>query len=233
MKSHGLLTNVAISVKIRGIERTESVDIAVKYGAKYIGFVFFPPSPRNLTIECAKNLIYRVPKHIKKVGLFVDPINSEIENVLSMADLDLIQLHGSESPARASEIKQHAGLPILKAIRVAEQGDLELAKDYYDVVDYLLFDSKVPADLPNALPGGNATSFDWKLLRHAEIPLPWMLAGGLIAENIKDAVQSSGANTIDVSSGVEIEPGIKDISLIKHFLDTAKTIKNDSTNPTN
>ena len=219
-----LLIDVTISVKICGVERIESVDIAVKYGAEYIGFVFYPPSPRNLTLEKATQLIYRVPKHITRVGLFVDPTNSEIKDVLTATDLDLIQLHGVESPSRVAEIKQFSELPILKAIKLAKHRDLESAKDYYDVADHLLFDAKAPVTLVDALPGGNAISFDWKLLQHVEVPLPWMLAGGLIAENITEAVKYSGANTLDVSSGVESAPGIKDLDLIKKFLNTAKTI---------
>ena len=215
---------MTISVKICGIDRIASVDMAVEHGAEYIGFVFYPPSPRNLTLEKAAQLICRIPKHVTRVGLFVDPTNSEIENVLTATDLDLIQLHGVESPSRVAEIKQLIELPILKAIKLAKHKDLEFAIDYYDVADHLLFDAKTPVTLVDALPGGNAISFDWKLLQHAEIPLPWMLAGGLIAENITEAVKYSGANTLDVSSGVESTPGIKDLNLIKEFLDTAKTI---------
>ena len=213
-----------INVKICGVERTESVDAAVKHGAAYIGFVFYPPSPRNLTPKKAKQLIYRVPKNITRVGLFVDPTNSEIENILTATDLDMVQLHGQENPSRVLEIKKLSQLPILKAIKIAKREDLNFAADFYDVADHLLFDSKAPGNIKNALPGGNAISFDWTLLRHAKIPLPWMLAGGLSANNILEATASSGANTLDVSSGVESIPGIKDLNLIKNFLTMAKTI---------
>jgi phosphoribosylanthranilate isomerase len=215
---------MTINVKICGVERTESVDAAVKYGAAYIGFIFYRPSPRNLTPEKAKQLICRVPKNITSVGLFVDPTNSEIENVLTATDLDMIQLHGLEKPSRVLEIKKLSQLPILKAIKIAKREDLILATDFYDVADHLLFDSKAPENIKNILPGGNAISFDWTLLRHAKIPLPWMLAGGLNANNILEATTSSGANTLDVSSGVEGTPGIKDLNLIKNFLTMAKTI---------
>ena len=213
-----------INVKICGVERTESVDAAVKHGAAYIGFVFYPPSPRNLTPKKAKQLIYRVPKNITRVGLFVDPTNSEIENILTATDLDMVQLHGQENPSRVLEIKKLSQLPILKAIKIAKREDLNFAADFYDVADHLLFDSKAPENKENALPGGNAISFDWTLLRHAKIPLPWMLAGGLSANNILEATTSSGAKTLDVSSGVESIPGIKDLNLIKKFLNMAKTI---------
>jgi phosphoribosylanthranilate isomerase len=213
-----------INVKICGVERTESVDAAVKHGAAYIGFVFYPPSPRNLTPKKAKQLIYRVPKSITRVGLFVDPTNSEIENVLTATDLDMVQLHGQENPSRVLEIKKLSQLPILKAIKIAKREDLNFAADFYDVADHLLFDTKAPENKKNALPGGNAISFDWTLLRHAKIPLPWMLAGGLSAKNILEATASSGAITLDVSSGVESIPGIKDLNLIENFLTMAKTI---------
>ena len=215
---------MTINVKICGVERTESVDAAVKHGAAYIGFVFYPPSPRNLTPKKAKQLIYRVPKNIIRVGLFVDPTNSEIENILTATDLDMVQLHGQENPSRVLEIKKLSQLPILKAIKIAKREDLNFAADFYDVADHLLFDSKAPENKENALPGGNAISFDWTLLRHAKIPLPWMLAGGLSANNILEATASSGANTLDVSSGVESIPGITDLNLIENFLTMAKTI---------
>ena len=213
-----------VKVKICGVERIESVDTAVKYGATYIGFVFYQPSPRNLSLRKAKQLICRVPKNIIRVGLFVDPTNLEIENVLATLDLDMIQLHGLENPSRVLEIKKLCQLPIIKAIKLDKREDLNSAIDFYDVADHLLFDSKAPENLENALPGGNAISFDWTLLRHIKIPLPWMLAGGLNANNILDAVNSSGADTLDVSSGVESILGEKDLNLIKKFLTAAKAI---------
>jgi phosphoribosylanthranilate isomerase len=217
---------MTISVKICGIDRIESVDAAVENGATYLGFVFYQPSPRNLSLEKAKQLIYRVPKNVIRVGLFVNPTDAEIEDVLSSADLDMIQLHGHERPPRILEIKKISQLPILKAIKLDKQKDLKSAKDFYDVADHLLFDSKAPATLKNALPGGNAISFDWQLLRHAKIPLPWMLAGGLNISNIAKATISSGATTLDVSSGVERVPGVKDLNLISKFLNAVKEIEN-------
>ena len=217
---------MTISVKICGIDRIESVDMAVEEGAAYLGFVFYQPSPRNLSLDKAKQLIFRVPKNVIRVGLFVNPTNAEIEDVLTSADLDMIQLHGHEKPSRILEIKKLSQLPILKAIKLAKQKDLKSATNFYDVADHLLFDAKAPATLKNALPGGNAISFDWQLLRHAKIPLPWMLAGGLNANNIAKATASSGATTLDVSSGVENIPGIKDLNLISKFLNATKEIAN-------
>ena len=213
-----------ISVKICGIERAESVDIAIEYGADFIGFVFYSPSPRNLTPEKAKRLKSRIPKHVTTVGLFVDPTNSEIDDVLAAIDLDLIQLHGDENPSRVLEIKRQTHLPILKAIRLGSHADLAISKNYYDVADHLLFDAKVPTTSPKILPGGNAISFDWKILNDVKIPLPWMLAGGLNCQNIREAVEATGANTVDVSSGVESNPGIKDLELIMNFLTAAKML---------
>ena len=215
---------MTIDVKICGIDRSASIETATENGAAYLGFVFYPPSPRTLTIEKASRLIKHVPTNINTVGLFVNPSNSDIDAVLRATRLDFIQLHGLETPKRVTEIKNITNLPILKAIRLGGLNDLETAKEYYDVADNLLFDAKAPANLKNALPGGNAISFDWSILKDAKIPLPWMLAGGLIAENIAEAVKASGANTIDVSSGVEVVPGRKNRGLIKDFLVTAKTI---------
>ena len=214
---------MSVEVKICGLDRAESVDTAVKHGADYVGFVFYPPSPRNLTPMDAAQLIARVPETVTRVGLFVDPADAEIAAVLEISQLDLIQLHGAETPARVREIKQLSNLPAMKVIKLASEADLAGAADYYDSADRLLFDAKPPAEMENALPGGNALAFDWELLCDAEIPLPWMLAGGLTAENIQEAIATSGATAIDVSSGVEDSPGIKNLERIKKFLAVAKS----------
>jgi phosphoribosylanthranilate isomerase len=215
--------NMTIDVKICGLDRAEAVDTAVAHGAAYIGFVFYKPSPRNLTPEAAALLIARVPENVTRVGLFVDPTDAEIQAVLALSALDLIQLHGSETPERVSEIKQLTGLPVMKAIKLAGPEDLATAADYFNVADRLLFDAKAPANMKNALPGGNALSFDWELLRDADISLPWMLAGGLDASNLAEAAATSGATTIDVCSGVESAPGVKALNRIEEFLNAAKS----------
>lgn len=215
---------MVLGVKICGLDRADAVDAAVENGAAFIGFVFYPPSPRNLTPAEAAPLIARVPKNVTRVGLFVDPTDAEIEAVLALSSLDLIQLHGSETPDRVAAIKQLSKLPIMKVIKLAGPADLAGAADYFTVADRLLFDAKAPAEMKNALPGGNALAFDWELLRDAEIPLPWMLAGGLGADNIAEAVQTSGATAIDVSSGVEDRPGVKNLDLIKDFLTAANKL---------
>ena len=215
--------NMTIDVKICGLDRGEAVETAVTHGATYVGFVFYAPSPRNLTPEAAAPLIARVPENVTRVGLFVDPTDAEIRAVLELSALDLIQLHGSETPERVSEIKQLTSLPVMKAIKLAGPEDLANAADYYDVADRLLFDAKAPANMKNALPGGNALSFDWELLRDADISLPWMLAGGLDASNLAEAAATSGATTIDVCSGVESAPGVKALNRIEEFLNAAKS----------
>jgi phosphoribosylanthranilate isomerase len=198
--------------------------MAVEHGADYIGFVFYNPSPRNLSAKSAAQLATNVPKNISRVGLFVNPSDEELSSVLELVDLDLIQLHGQEIPERVSEIRRFTGLPILKAIKISGARDLKSADDYFSVADQLLFDSKAPVTLKNSLPGGNALIFDWKLLQGASIPIPWMLAGGLNANNIVEAISTSGATAIDTSSGVEKIFGIKDVALIKEFLKIAKAI---------
>jgi|TARA_B100000315_G_scaffold168434_1_gene156947 phosphoribosylanthranilate isomerase len=212
-----------VEVKICGLDRIEAVDAAVKHGADFVGFVFYPPSPRNLMPQESLPLIARVPENVTRVGLFVDPTDAEITAMFDGSSLDLIQLHGAETPKRVDEIKQLTGLPAMKVIKLAGPDDLAAAAAYYDIADRLLFDAKPPADMKNALPGGNALAFDWELLRHADIPLPWMLAGGLTSENVQEAVATSGATAIDVSSGVEDSPGVKNLKRIEAFLMAAKS----------
>ena len=212
-----------VEVKICGLDRAEAVDAAVEGGARYTGFVFYPPSPRNLTPETAGSLTSRVPSSVIKVGLFVDPSDADIEAALAFNALDMIQLHGSESPARVSEVKARTGRAVMKAIKIAGLADLETAERYYDVADRILFDALAPASMAGALPGGNALSFDWALLDRLVVPLPWMLAGGLTAENVVEAARRTKATTVDVSSGVEQRPGVKSIEKILAFLSAARS----------
>ena len=215
---------MTIKVKICGIDTKENIDIAVNCGANYIGFVFYAPSPRYLSVEKAKLIIPNVPQSVKKVGLFVDPNNIQLETVMNSIDLDQIQLHGSETPSRVSEINRITNLPIIKAIKISDLVDLEYAEIYSDVTDYFLFDAKIPDNLGIGLPGGNAVSFDWNILKNLNTNLPWMLAGGLIAQNLEEAIEVSGAKIVDVSSGVENRRGKKDPELIKEFIRVAKSI---------
>jgi phosphoribosylanthranilate isomerase len=213
---------VSPAVKICGLSSQPALDAAIAGGARFVGFVFYPPSPRNLTPEAAGALAQEVPPGITKVGVFVDPDDALLSAVLAAATLDLLQLHGTEGPERVAEIRRRFGVPTMKAIAVAGPDDLDAAPRYLDVADWLLFDAKPPRDAAGALPGGNGLALDWQLLRARRWPLPWMLSGGLDAANLAEAVRISGAPNIDVSSGVEVRPGVKDPVKIAAFLTAAR-----------
>jgi phosphoribosylanthranilate isomerase len=215
---------VRVSVKICGCNSREAIATAVASGADFVGLVFYPPSPRSLTADAAAPLAALVPERTLRVGLFVDPDDETLRRVTAQVKLDLLQLHGSEAPDRLAAIKRLTGLPAMKAIKVATAADVETAKPYIGVADRLLFDAKAPASLEGALPGGNAVSFDWMLLAGRSWPVPWMLSGGLHAGNVAEAVKTSGARTVDVSSGVETKPGVKDPEKIRAFLALAATL---------
>jgi len=208
--------------KICGLTDATAVEAAVAHGADMVGFVFYPPSPRNITAEQAEDLLRDVPSGIDRVGLFVDPETDFLDKILAKARLDLLQLHGDETPERCRAISVYFGLPIIKAIKVSTKADLKAAKDYEDAVDWLMFDARPPAD--GALPGGNGKAFDWTILKGADFKRPWLLAGGLTPDNLPQAVQQSGASAVDVSSGVEIAPGKKDPAKIRAFLDAARRL---------
>jgi phosphoribosylanthranilate isomerase len=213
-----------IEVKICGLDRAASVDAAIAGGARYTGFVFYPPSPRNLGPGAARALTERVPAGIIRVALFVDPSDDDIARVLDQNRFDIIQLHGGESAGRVAEIRGQTGLQVMKAVKLASPQDLAAAADYHAAADRLLFDALAPGDMAGALPGGNALAFDWDLLAGAQVALPWMLAGGLTADNLAEAVARSGASQVDVSSGVEDAPGIKSLEKIRAFLAAAAMI---------
>jgi len=213
-----------IAVKICGIDKVDTLKAAANYGVGYVGFVFFNESPRNLTLEKAMKLSAQTPPNICKVALFVNPTNDEILNVTNSMKFDLVQLHGEESPSRIQEIKERIKLPIMKAIKLGDPEDLNCIDNYYGCVDRFLFDAKVPTNIKNPLPGGNSITFDWNLINLKSIRLPWMLAGGLNLENIEKAVSITGAQELDVSSGVESEIGVKDSARIKLLMDKVKEI---------
>jgi len=213
---------MSVDVKICGLSTMESVAAAVLGGAKFVGFVFFPPSPRNLTPEQAAPLVASVPTGITRVGVFVDPDDEMLERVLAKSPLDLIQLHGEETPERVTSIKKKFGRRAIKAIKIAEEADLAHAARYYAAADWLMFDARPPKNASR--PGGNALAFDWQLLRARRWPLPWMLSGGLTPGNLAEAAHISGAKVFDVSSGVESAPGVKDLGKIKDFLAVARQI---------
>lgn len=207
--------------KICGITDADALDAAVDGGADFVGFVFCPGSPRAITAAAAAELADALPDEITKVGLFVDPTNAELEAVLTEFRLDLIQLHGQESPARVDEIRLEFGLPVMKAIGIATAADIAAARAYEDHADWLLFDAKPTPEDTRA--GGLGRSFAWHLMQDWRGETPWMLAGGLTPENLARAVDESGAGAVDVSSGVERAPGVKDPARIAAFLKAAKS----------
>ncbi len=209
---------MTVDAKICGINSRDAMSAAVDGGAAYVGLVFYPPSPRAVTAQQAASLSEGVPDSVIKVGLFVDIDDDTLDRITGSVALDLLQLHGSETPARVADIKRRSALPVLKAIKIAAAADVALADAYYDVADRLLFDAKAPVDMKGALPGGNALMFDWQLIAGRRWPLPWMLSGGLNAENVAEAIRVTGAGAVDVSSGVESAPGVKDIARIAAFL---------------
>lgn len=209
---------MTVRAKICGLNDSASVHAALDGGAAFIGFVFYPPSPRAVSPDQAAELATLAPAGVGKVGLFVDAGDDEIDAALARMSLDMLQLHGTESPERVAALRQHTGLKVMKVIKVAGPGDLEAAPDWYKVADWLMFDARPPKDMKNALPGGNALAFDWLLLKDWEFPLPWMLAGGLNAGNVAEAVRLSGARYLDTSSGVEDGPGVKNPGKIRQFL---------------
>ena len=207
-------------VKICGLKTPESVAAAVGAGASYVGFVFFPKSPRHLTYRQAAELAATVPEGVTKVALTVNADDEALAKMLGEVPIDMLQLHGSETPERVAYIKERFGLPVMKAVGVADASDLPKLVEYATVADQLLVDAKPPKGSP--LPGGNALAFDWHLIADMEWPIPWMLAGGLTPDNVAKAVRLTGATMVDVSSGVESAPGVKDLDKIAAFVKAAK-----------
>ena len=213
---------MTIQVKICGLNSPEAVEAATGGRADFVGFVFFAKSPRFVSPSRAAELGGLVGAGVKKVGLAVNADDAALEEIVTVSGLDMLQLHGKESPARVAEIKEKFGLPVIKAISIGSAGDVVRSHAYDACADMLLFDAKPPET--SNLPGGNAVSFDWHLLAADSWDVPWMLAGGLDATNIKDAIAQSGARAVDVSSGVEDRPGVKSADKIAEFLRIAKQI---------
>jgi len=209
-----------VSVKICGLSRAEHVTAAVGAGANYVGFVFFPKSPRNVSIVTARDLALGVPAGVAKVALVVDADDVALDALTGTVPLDMLQLHGCETPRRVAAIKARYGLPVMKAVGIADAADLPALETYARIADQILVDAKPPKDA--ALPGGNGLSFDWRLIAQRRWTVPWMLAGGLTADNVADAVHLTGARQVDVSSGVETAPGEKDADLIREFIRAAR-----------
>lgn len=206
-------------VKICGLTRPQDVSAAVEAGAAYVGFVFFEKSPRNVSVEQAARLALEVPAGCCKVALTVNADDATLDAILRDVPLDMLQLHGAETPERVAEVKARYGLPVMKAVGVADASDLAKLDIYGKVADQILVDTKPPRGA--VLPGGNGVSFDWTLIAGRRWPVPWMLAGGLTAQNAAEAVRITGARQLDLSSAVESAPGIKDAQLIAEFIEAA------------
>lgn len=210
-----------IKVKICGLRTVPDVLAAAEAGAAYLGFVFFAKSPRNVTLEQAVALAVEVPVGVAKVALVVNADNEFLDALTATVPLDMLQLHGSEPPARVAEVKARYGLPVMKAIGIADASDLAQIDTYAAVADQLLIEAKPPKGADR--PGGNGATFDWQLLANRKYwTKPWMLAGGLTLGNVAAAIATTGAQQVDLSSGVESAPGVKDPALIKAFVAAAQ-----------
>jgi len=214
---------MSVAAKICGLSSEAAVAAAVEGGAAYLGFVFYPPSPRAVSPARAATLCAAVPSGVLRVGLFVDADDALIRAVLDAAPIDILQFHGRETPDRVAEIKLRFHRPVMKVIAVAAPQDVLAAARYDAVADMLLFDAKPPLH-EDALPGGNGLAFDWHLIAGHQWRRPWMLSGGLTAALLPEAVRISGARAVDVSSGVERRPGDKDPDKIRAFLAVARTL---------
>ena len=207
-------------VKICGLTTPETVAAAVDAGAQYLGFNFFPKSPRFADPALTRSLALEVPVGVAKVGLFVNPTDDDLNRYLDVAPLDFIQLHGSEGLERVTEVRERFGLPVIKAVGVSGPADIQALDAYGLVADQLLVDTKAPKGA--VLPGGNGVSFDWRLISKRGWNAPWMLAGGLTRANVVSAIQMTGAKQVDLSSGVESAPGVKDPVMMRAFIETIR-----------
>jgi phosphoribosylanthranilate isomerase len=212
-----------LDVKICGIRTPEVIDAAVRHGARYIGLNFYPASPRSVEPQVAAELARRLPTGVRSVGLFVDPGDAMLDAIVPRVPLDMLQLHGRETPQRVREIRDRFGSPVMKALGIGAAEDLAVADDYEGAADRLLFDARPPKNV-TALPGGNGIAFDWKILAGRRWRLPWMLSGGLNAGNLAEAVMVTGAASVDTASGVEDRPGHKTPERVAAFLVAASAI---------
>ena len=215
---------MAVKVKICGIKTPEALQAALAAGADFVGLNFYPPSPRSLPPDVAAELAELGRDHTAIVALVVDAEDAFIDEIVRKVDPDFLQLHGSETPERAAEIVQRWGKPVIKAIKVETAEDAAGALAYADIAALILFDAKAPKSLIGALPGGNGLAFDWHLLDDVKDRVPFMLSGGLTPENVGGAIAATGADIVDVSSGVETAPGIKSPDLIRQFIDAARAV---------
>jgi phosphoribosylanthranilate isomerase len=214
---------MAVAVKICGLNDPAALAAAVEGGARYLGFVFYPPSPRALSPERAADLAALAPGDRTLVGVFVDPDDALLERVLARVPLHAVQLHGAETPERVRAIRARTGRIVIKALPVAEPEDLAAVPGHAEVADLILFDARAPKQ-PGNLPGGNGLAFDWRLLQDLRLERPWLLSGGLSVANLEAAVALCRPPAVDVSSGVERRPGQKDPDKVRQFLDLARAL---------
>src|SRR6202035_1986384 len=217
---------MSLIVKICGLSTRETLDVALDAGADMVGFVFFPPSPRHLGLETARELGEQTKRRALKVALTVDADDTMLAAIVEALQPDILQLHGSESVARLRDIKQAFGLPVMKAIAVETAADLAALPGYAAVADRILFDARAPSDATR--PGGLGAVFDWHVLEKLDLRLPFMVSGGLHTGNVAEAVRVTRAGGVDVSSGVERAAGIKDPEMIRAFIRAARAVENDT-----
>lgn len=217
---------MSLLVKICGLSTPETLEVALEAGADMVGFVFFPPSPRHLSLELGRDLGRQVKGRALKVALTVDADDATLDNIMDALSPDILQLHGKESVARLRDIKQRFGRPVMKAVPVATAADLAVLPGYAAVADRILFDARAPKDATR--PGGLGEPFDWHLLENLDLKLPYMVSGGLHADSLAEALRVTRAGGIDVSSGVESAPGVKDPQMIKAFIRAARATQEAS-----
>ena len=214
-----------VDIKICGLSTLESIDAAIDAGAALVGFVFYPLSPRHVSLQQAKQLADHARGRAKIVALIVDADDAALQEIKDAVAPDLYQAHGSETPERVLEIGALTGKPVIKAIKIGGVADISQSADYAGKVSLILYDAKAPETLVNALPGGNGIAFDWNLLGSSRQSEGFILSGGLNPENVAKAIRVTGAPIVDVSSGVESAPGKKDLSLIRKFIEAAKAAR--------
>jgi phosphoribosylanthranilate isomerase len=213
-----------LTVKICGMNSQTAVDAAIASGVDYLGFVFFPPSPRSLTPEFASSLMEERSDDFKVVAVVVNPSDKLLEEITNHLAPDIFQLHGSETAEDITNIKQKFNTKIIKAIKISKLEDFEEVSKFDKVADFLLFDAAAPENTTHSLPGGNGISFNWNWLSDASLETPWFLSGGLNISNINEAIKITGATAVDVSSGVEDKAGIKNNKKIIEFMKTVRTL---------
>src|ERR1043165_5982752 len=211
---------MSLLFKICGLSTRETLDAALAAGADMTGFVFFPPSPRHLGLETARQLGRQAKGRAGKVALVVDADDATLENIVDALQPDMLQLHGKETIARLRDIKQRFGLPVIKALAIETAADLAPLPGYVAVADRILFDARAPKHATR--PGGLGAAFDWHVLENLDLKLPFMVSGGLNAGNVAEAVRVTRAGGVDVSSGVERAPGVKDVEMIRDFIRAAR-----------